>query len=179
MVPRARLSLATFLDCFLGYFYDLAKGIMGPERAKKYFPVIGTAACFVFFSNALAMVPGSPVPTPPPGVTRLRSRLFIWLTFTGSRRTASLRQALGGPAWYLAPLMFVIESFAHRSPLTWPAIDAEHGGGSPHRRNFAGLIAVFIPLPFMALGVLFSSCNVWYLPCSLRVHWSATEHERC
>ena len=47
VVPESRLSLATFVELFLGYFYDLAKSIMGPERAKKYFPVIGTSACFV------------------------------------------------------------------------------------------------------------------------------------
>ena len=51
VVPESRLSLVTFVELFLGYFYDLAKSIMGPERAKKYFAVVGASASFVFFSN--------------------------------------------------------------------------------------------------------------------------------
>ena len=31
----------------------MMKDMMGPTRAKKYFPVVGTAACFVFFANFL------------------------------------------------------------------------------------------------------------------------------
>src|SRR5512141_1764417 len=51
LIPDDRLTLRTFMEIFLGYFYDLAKSMMGAERAKKYFPVIGASAIFVFFSN--------------------------------------------------------------------------------------------------------------------------------
>jgi len=51
------------MEAFLGYFYDLAKTIMDAERAKKYFPLIGTASMFVFFANVLALIPGMPVAT--------------------------------------------------------------------------------------------------------------------
>ncbi len=63
IVPDDRLTLRTFMEIFLGYFYDLAKSMMGAERAKKYFPVIGASAIFVFFSNVMALLPGMPVAT--------------------------------------------------------------------------------------------------------------------
>jgi F-type H+-transporting ATPase subunit a len=182
VVPEARLSLATFLELFLGYFYDLAKGIMGPERAKKYFPVIGTAACFVFFSNVLAMVPGSPVPTTSLGVT-LGCGLVVFILFNiyGIKENGlAYVKHLAGPAWYLAPLMFVIEviSLIVR-PLTLAlrlmlnmAVDHLIVG------IFAGLVAVLIPLPFMALGVLVLIVQTLVFTMLTCVYIGlATEHE--
>ena len=52
VVPDDKLTLRTFMETFLGYFYDLSKGVMDADRAKKYFPIIGGSACFVFFANA-------------------------------------------------------------------------------------------------------------------------------
>ena len=158
VVPEAKLSLVTFVELFLGYFYDLAKSIMGPERAKKYFPVIGTSACFVFLSNALALVPGSPVPTTHLGVT-LGCSLVVFILFNiyGLKENGfAYIKHLAGPAWYLAPLMFVIEVISLLvRPLTLAlrlmlnmAVDHLIVG------IFAGLIAILVPLPFMALGCL-------------------------
>jgi F-type H+-transporting ATPase subunit a len=182
VVPEARLSLATFLELFLGYFYDLAKGIMGPERAKKYFPVIGTSACFVFFSNVLALVPGSPVPTTSLGVT-LGCGLVVFILFNiyGIKENGlAYVKHLAGPAWYLAPLMFVIEviSLIVR-PLTLAlrlmlnmAVDHLIVG------IFAGLVAVLIPLPFMALGVLVLIVQTLVFTMLTCVYIGlATEHE--
>ena len=61
IIPEDKLTLRTFMEAFLAYFYDLAKSVMDAERAKKYFPLIGTAATFVFFANVMALIPGMPV----------------------------------------------------------------------------------------------------------------------
>jgi F-type H+-transporting ATPase subunit a len=182
VVPEARLSLVTFVELFLGYFYDLAKTIMGPVRAKKYFPVIGTAACFVFLSNVLAMVPGSPVPTTSLGVT-LGCGLVVFILFNvyGIKENGlDYIKHLAGPAWYLAPLMFVIEfiSLVVR-PLTLAlrlmlnmAVDHLIVG------IFAGLVAVLVPLPFMALGVLVLVVQTLVFTMLTCVYIGlATEHE--
>ena len=63
VIPDEKLSLRTFFEIFVGYFYTMMKDMMGPTRAKKYFPVIGTAACFILFSNFLGMIPGFLPPT--------------------------------------------------------------------------------------------------------------------
>ena len=36
---------------------------MGPKNAKKYFPIVGGAALFIFFANASALIPGINPPT--------------------------------------------------------------------------------------------------------------------
>lgn len=63
VIPDEKLSLRTFFEIFVGYFYNMMKDMMGPTRAKKYFPVVGTAACFVFFANIMGMIPGFLPPT--------------------------------------------------------------------------------------------------------------------
>jgi F-type H+-transporting ATPase subunit a len=182
VVPESRLSLATFVELFLGYFYDLAKSIMGPERAKKYFPVIGTSACFVFLSNLLALVPGSPVPTTHLGVT-LGCALVVFILFNiyGLKENGlDYIKHLAGPAWYLAPLMFVIELISLLvRPLTLAlrlmlnmAVDHLIVG------IFAGLVAVLVPLPFMLLGCLVLIVQTLVFTMLTCVYIGlATEHE--
>jgi F-type H+-transporting ATPase subunit a len=53
VVPDDTLTLRTFMEAFISYFYGLAKDVMGPKRAKRYFPIVGSAACFIF-ANLLA-----------------------------------------------------------------------------------------------------------------------------
>jgi F-type H+-transporting ATPase subunit a len=57
VIPEDKLTLRTFFEGFVGIFYDMMKDMMGPRRAKRYFPVVGTAACFIFFSNVLGLIP--------------------------------------------------------------------------------------------------------------------------
>jgi F-type H+-transporting ATPase subunit a len=182
VVPESRLSLATFVELFLGYFYDLAKSIMGPERAKKYFPVIGTSACFVFGSNLLGMVPGSPVPTTSLSIT-LGCSLVVFILFNiyGLKENGlDYIKHLAGPAWYLAPLMFVIETISLLvRPLTLAvrlmlnmAVDHLIVG------IFAGLVAVLVPLPFMLLGCLVLIVQTLVFTMLTCVYIGlATEHE--
>jgi F-type H+-transporting ATPase subunit a len=111
VVPDASLTLRTFMEAFIGYFYDMAKSVMGPRRAKKFFPVIGASALFVFFSNILALVPGFPVATSSLSITTgCALVVFILFNIYGlSVNGWSYIKHLFGPAWYLAPLLFVIE----------------------------------------------------------------------
>jgi len=182
VLPESRLSLLTFVELFLGYFYDLAKSILGPERAKKYFPVIGTSACFVFLSNLLAIVPGFPVPTTSLGIT-LGCGLVVFILFNiyGLKENGmAYIKHLAGPAWYLAPLMFVIETISLIvRPLTLAlrlmlnmAVDHLIVG------IFAGLVAVLVPLPFMALGILVLIVQTLVFTMLTTVYIGlATEHE--
>src|SRR5262249_21284722 len=58
VIPDEKLSLRTFFEIFIGYFYGMMKDMMGPTRAKRYFPVVGTAALFIFFANFIGQLPG-------------------------------------------------------------------------------------------------------------------------
>jgi F-type H+-transporting ATPase subunit a len=144
IVPDEQLTLRTFMEVFLGYFYNLAKSMMGPDRAKKYFPIIGTSAVFVFTCNVMALLPGFPVATSSLSIT-LGCALVVFILFN-----------LYGLAWYLAPLIFVIEliSLCVR-PLTL-AVRLMLNMAVDHLllAIFLGLLALLLPLPVMLLGVL-------------------------
>lgn len=158
VVPSEGLTLVTFSEMFLGYFYNMAKDVMGPERAKKYFPVIGTSASFVFLSNVLALVPGSPVPTSSLSIT-LGSALVVFIMFNlyGLKVNGfAYIKHFAGPSLALAPLMFIIEIISVGvRPLTL-AIRLMLNMSVDHVivGVFAGLIAVLVPVPFMLLGCI-------------------------
>ncbi len=158
VVPDDRLTLRTFMETFLGYFYDLAKGVMGPERAKQYFPIIGGSACFVFFANVVALVPGFPVCTSSLSITT-GSALVVFVLFNlyGLKENGwDYVKHLAGPVWYMMPLIFVIEviSLCVR-PITL-AVRLMLNMAVDHLivAIFLGLIGVVIPLPAMILTIV-------------------------
>jgi F-type H+-transporting ATPase subunit a len=182
VVPEETLSLANFAEIFLGYFYDLAKGIMGPERAKKYFPVIGTSACFVFAANALALIPGAPVPTSSFGIT-LGCAFVVFILFNayGIKENGwGYFKHMMGPGPIMGPVIFIIElislcvrpfTLALRLMMNM-AVDHLIVG------IFAGLVAALVPLPFMLLGCLVLVVQTLVFTMLTCVYiGQATEHE--
>ena len=53
VVPDETLTVRTFFEAFVGYFYNMAKDVMGARNAKRYFGLIGASALYIFFSNIL------------------------------------------------------------------------------------------------------------------------------
>lgn len=158
IVPEDKLTLRTFMESFLSYFYDLAKSVMDADRAKKYFPLIGTAAMFVFFANVMALIPGMPVATSNLNIT-LGSALVVFVLFNAYGLMTNgfgYVKHLAGPAWYLAPLMFPIEviSLCVR-PITL-AVRLMVNMAADHLMLglFLTLVALFVPIPLMLLGCL-------------------------
>lgn len=158
-VPSDRLTLVTFFEVFIGYFYDLAKGVMGPERAKRYFPIIGASALFIIFSNLIGMVPGFSSPTSSLNVT-MGCALCVLVSFNyhGLKEHGWAYVAhFAGPKWYLAPLIFAIEllSTIIIRPITLAVrlmvnIAVDHLLGS----IFIALVTLFVPIPIMFLGLI-------------------------
>jgi F-type H+-transporting ATPase subunit a len=170
VIPDERLSLRTFFEIFIGYFYNMLKDMMGPTRAKKYFPVVGTAACFVFFSNVLGMIPGFLPPTASWNITA-GCALVVLVSFTyyGLRAQGfGFITHLAGP--WMGPLMlpiniliFAIEfisTFVIR-PITLSIrlmlnIAVDHLLLS----ILLGIFVLFLPLPIMMLGTLVAVVQV-------------------
>jgi F-type H+-transporting ATPase subunit a len=158
VIPEDRLTLRTFMEAFLSYFYDLAKSVMGPDRAKKYFPLVGTAAVFVFFCNVMALVPGMPVPTSHLGITfGCAIVVFVLFNVYGLMTQGGAYIAhLAGPVWWLAPLLFPLEVLSlFIRPVTL-AIRLMVNMAADHVMLglFLSLVAVLIPVPVMLLGTL-------------------------
>ena len=182
VVPDDGFTLMTFAEVFLDYFYNLAKDVMDPKRAKKHFPLIATSACFVFVSNVLALLPGFPVPTTSLSVT-LGSALVVFILFNlyGLKENGlGYIKHLAGPAWYLAPLVFPIELISlFVRPLTL-ALRLMLNMSVDHLllSIFMGFFSVLVPLPVMVLGcvVVLVQTLVFTLLTCIYIGL-ATEHE--
>ena len=111
VIPDDKLSLRTFMEVFVGYFYDMMKDMMGAKRAKRYFPLVGTLALFIFFSNVLGLIPGFIPPTSSLNITAgCAAVVFVMFNYYGFGRTGfGYIKHLAGPVWWLAPLIFPIE----------------------------------------------------------------------
>lgn len=187
IVPEEKLTLRTFIELFVGFFYSLAKDVMGPKRAKKFFPVIGTSALFVFFSNVMGLIPGLAPPTSSLSVT-LGSALLVFLAFNyyGVRENGvGYLKHLFGP--WLGPigipvnlLIFCVEvlSLCVR-PLTL-AVRLMINMAVDHliASIFIGLFALLVPIPTMLLGILVVCVQTMVFALLAAVYIGmATEHE--
>lgn len=182
VIPDDSLTLRTFMEAFIGYFYDLAKGVMDPERAKKYFPIIGAAATFVFFANIMALVPGLPVATSSLNITLgCALVVFLYFNFAGlATNGIGYLKHMAGPMLVLAPLIFVIEfiSLCVR-PITL-AVRLMLNMAVDHLivSIFLALIAVLAPLPVMVLGIVVVVVQTLVFSLLTTIYIGlATEHE--
>jgi F-type H+-transporting ATPase subunit a len=158
IIPEDSLTLRTFMETFLGYFYDLAKSVMDAERAKKFFPLIGTSAMFVFFANVMALIPGMPVATSNLNIT-LGSALVVFVLFNAYGLMTNgfgYIKHLAGPAWYLAPLLFPIEviSLCVRPLTLGVRLMVNMAADHLMLGLFLSLVALLVPVPLMLLGCL-------------------------
>ncbi len=182
VVPEEQLTLRTFMEAFLSYFYDLAKSVMDAELAKKYFPLIGTAAMFVFFSNVLALIPGFPVATSSLSIT-LGCAIVVFVCFNAygiATNGFGYIAHLAGPAWYLAWLVFPIEVISlFVRPITL-AVRLMLNMAVDHLilGIFLSLVAVLVPVPIMLLGVLIVLIQTLVFTLLTCIYIGlATEHE--
>ena len=155
VIPDDKLTLRTFFEIFIGYFYGMMKDMMGPTRAKKFFPVVGTAACFILFSNVLGMIPGFLPPTASWNITAGCSLVTLGaFTYYGLKEQGFASIAhLAGPwmGWPMIPiniLIFAIEflsTFIIRPDHVEHPLDAQHRGRPPpaldHARDLRGVRA--------------------------------------
>jgi F-type H+-transporting ATPase subunit a len=170
VIPDDTLSLRTFFEIFIGYFYSMMKDMMGPTRAKKFFPVVGTAACFILFSNVLGMIPGFLPPTSSWNVTAGCALVVLGaFTYYGLKEQGmGFVQHLAGPwmGWPMLPINILIFSIEFLStfiirPVTLSIrlmlnIAVDHLLLS----ILLGIFTLFLPIPIMILGTLVAVVQV-------------------
>jgi F-type H+-transporting ATPase subunit a len=158
IVPPGRFNLRNLFELFTDAVMSIAEGVMGEKNARRFLPLIGTLAFFIFFSNILALIPGFIPPTATLKTNvALALTVFIMTHVYGVKEhgLAYFKHFLG-PVWWLAPLMLLIEIISHIArPLSLSLrllgnIAADHKVVSA----FFGLVPLFLPVPFLILGVL-------------------------
>lgn len=158
IVPPRSFSLRLLFEMFADAVYSVAEGVMGEKNAKKYLPIVGTLACFIFFSNVLALIPGM---APPTAVLKtnvaLALTVFVLTHAFGVKENglAYFKHFLG-PVWWLAPLMLPIELVSHIARPVSLSIRLAGNISADHKvvAAFFALVPLLLPVPFLILGVL-------------------------
>ncbi|MDP8999795.1 MAG: F0F1 ATP synthase subunit A [Myxococcota bacterium] len=187
VVPDAKLTLRTFLEVFVGFWYGTMKDMMGPARAKRYFPIVGSLACFILFANALGLVPGFIPPTSNWNITMGCALIvFVMFNYYGFKENGlGYVKHLFGPyiGWWGIPinlLLFVIEIVSMLiRPLTL-SIRLMLNMAVDHLLVTLALsmIAFFLPVPVLVLGTLVAIVQVMVFCLLTSIYIAlATEHE--
>jgi F-type H+-transporting ATPase subunit a len=183
VIPDDKLTLRTVFEILVGSFYNLMKEMMGAKRAKRYFPIIGTCACFIFFSNLLGLIPGFMAPTGNLNITfGCAIVVFISFNYYGIKEQGLLNylKHFAGPLWWLWWFMFPLEVFSTCiRPLTL-AVRLMVNMAVDHLlvTVAASMFVLLLPIPIMVLGtlVIVVQTMVFCLLSSIYIAL-ATEHE--
>src|SRR3984957_12109226 len=187
VIPETKLTLRTFFEVWIGYWYGLMKDMMGPKRAKRYFPLIGALSVFIVFSNALGLIPGFTPPTSNWNITLgCAALVFIMFNYYGFKEGGlGYVKHLFGPwlGWPYVPvnlLLFVVETFSlFIRPLTL-SIRLMLNMAVDHLlvTIMLGMVALFLPIPVLILGTLICIVQVLVFCLLTSIYITlATEHD--
>jgi F-type H+-transporting ATPase subunit a len=187
VVPETRLTLRTFFEVWIGYWYGLMKDMMGPKRAKRYFPLIGSLSVFIVFSNFLGLIPGFTPPTSNWNITLgCAALVFLMFNYYGFKEGGlGYVKHLFGPwlGWPYVPvnlLLFVVETFSlFIRPMTL-SIRLMLNMAVDHLlvTIMLGMVALFLPIPVLILSTLICIVQVLVFCLLTSIYITlATEHD--
>jgi len=96
----------------------IGKDVANREIARKYLPLTGALAIFIFMGNFIGIIPGFESPTSNVNLTlTLAIMVFLYYHFEGIKAQGLKHYILhfAGPNKWLAPLMFPVEVISHFS----------------------------------------------------------------
>jgi F-type H+-transporting ATPase subunit a len=182
VIPDDTFTLRAFMEGFVGIFYGMMKDMMGPARAKRYFPIIGTSAFFIFFSNILGLIPGLRPPTSTWNITAACSIIvFFAFNYYGIKENGlGYFKHLAGPVWWLAPLIFFIEVLSLCIRPVTLSIRLMLNMAVDHllASIVTGMVMLFVPIPILMLSTLVCVVQVVVFCLLSSIYITlATEHE--
>ena len=125
---------------------------------QKFLAIIGTIALFLVFSNLLGLIPGFASPTGdinvPAGCAVF---MFLYYNYQGMKTqgVGHYLKHFMGPVWWLAPIMIPIELISHLArPFSLTVrLYANIFAEELLIAVFFSLVALLLPLPFMAFAI--------------------------
>ena len=162
VVPPRRFGLAAMTDGFIGAVYNLSVDVMGEKNARKYLPLTGTLALFIFVCNIQGLIPGLIPPT-----DTLKTNLVFALIVFGVYNVAGvvnnglgylahfLGPKIGGFPW-LFPLFLPIEIVSHLARPVSLSLRLTGNVVADHKvvAVVAMMVPLLVPLPFLLLGTV-------------------------
>ena len=159
IVPPSQFSLRNLFEVVGDALWNLTRNIMGEENGRKYLPLIGTLACFIFFSNVLSLIPGMVPPT-----STLKTNVALALTVFVITHVEGIRaqgivsylKHFAGPIWWLAWIMIPIEIIGHLARPLSLSMRLMGNMVSDHKvvGVFFFLVPLLVPVPFLILGTM-------------------------
>jgi len=158
LVPPARFGMRNLIEVFTEAFYGLMEQVMGAKNARRFLPLVGTLAFFIFFSNLLGLIPGFAPPTSTLKTNLALAGFVFVMTYVFGVREHGLAyfKHFLGPVWWLAPLMLVIELISHIARPISLSLRLMGNILADHKVvfSFFTLVPLLVPVPFLLLGCL-------------------------
>jgi F-type H+-transporting ATPase subunit a len=187
VIPETKLTARTFMEVWIGYWYGLMRDMMGPKRAKRYFPLVGSLSLFIVVSNFIGLIPGFTPPTSNLNITMgCAVIVFVMFNYYGFKEQGlGYVKHLFGP--WLGPLgipinllLFVIELFSTCiRPLTL-ALRLMLNMAVDHLLVTIAMtiFVLFVPIPVLVLSTLVCIVQVLVFCILTSIYITlATEHE--
>jgi F-type H+-transporting ATPase subunit a len=164
LLPEGKLTIRNFAEVFITATYSLMSDIMGKKAARHFLPLIGACAFFLFFSNALGLLPGFLPPTSKLNTTVACAIVIFFATHIYGVKEQGFvnyfKHFMGpliGPQWVvLMAIMFAIELISHFARPVSLSIRLMANMTADHLvvGAFLALVPFLIPVPIMVLGCL-------------------------
>ena len=146
------------LELVVGGLRDLLEDIVGHGAARKYIYIIGAFATFIFMSNIFGLFYFLQPPTGNQNTTfALAICSFLYFNAEGIRRQGlgHYLAHFGGPVWWLAPIMFIIEMIGNFARILSLGMRLFGNIMGEHTATgiFMGMLPFVVPWPMMGLGI--------------------------
>lgn len=192
ILPDRTLTARNAMELFIEALLSVMQSAMSREAAIQHFWFIMPMAMFILFSNLLGLIPGFLPPTESFNTTFACATLvFIYYNAYGLYRLGSGHLVhMANPVgewwgWALAPIFFPIELISHSVRPISLAIRLLCNIAGDHLvlGVFIGLSAMlfgglplFLPIPFMALGLFVALVQTFVFTLLSCVYIGEVEH---
>jgi F-type H+-transporting ATPase subunit a len=162
VIPTRRFGFAAMIDGFVGAVYNLSVDVMGEHDAKRFLPLTGSLALFIFVCNIQGLVPG----LVPPTDTLKTNLVFALLVFLVYNVAGVIRNGFGYFAHFLGPkiggfpwlfwLFLPIEIVSHLARPVSLSLRLTGNIVADHKvvAVVALMVPLLVPLPFLLLGTV-------------------------
>ncbi len=155
------MTIRTFAELLVTAIMGMMSNLLERDQVKRYLPLVGALAIYIFCCNILAIVPGFQPPTDNINTNigmALISLVTYWavgILFGGREFWAHIT----GPVPLLMPLIAAIELFGLviiRPATLTIRLTANIFGDHTVYNIMSGLVPVVVPVPFLALATIVS-----------------------
>ena len=152
-------GLQNFWEIYVEGMYKFMDDII-PGDVRPHVPLIATLFVYILFCNWMGNVPGFISPTSNWNTTIAPAIVvFFYYHYWGIKKHGLIKylKHFGGPVWWMAPMMFVLETIGHFARVL--SLSVRLFGNIMGEETLAiimfSLVPLLIPVPLMFLSIFF------------------------